>query len=89
VQAEAVADLVDAVTPLQAPGRIRSAGRNVDRAITAIDAALFEIIARLEASLDFPDEGYHFIDAADVPRRIRAVSRATSMPCLRMPAADE
>src|SRR4029077_17666621 len=31
-------------------------------AIAGIDAALFDLIARLEASVDFPDEGYHFIE---------------------------
>jgi tRNA modification GTPase len=31
------------------------------REITRIDAALFDLSARLEASLDFPDEGFHFI----------------------------
>jgi tRNA modification GTPase len=32
------------------------------RAIGEIDVALFDLIARLEASVDFPDEGYHFAD---------------------------
>ena len=32
------------------------------QAIAEIDAALFDLIARLEASVDFPEEGYHFID---------------------------
>jgi len=75
VQAEAVADLVDAVTPLQARVAFDQLDGTLTGRITAIDTALFEIIARLEASLDFPDEGYHFIDAAEVPRQIRAVSR--------------
>jgi tRNA modification GTPase len=30
-------------------------------AIGRLDAALFDLAARLEASLDFPDEGFHFI----------------------------
>jgi len=38
--------------------------------IGAIDADLFDLIARLEASLDFPDEGYHFIEPSDAARRI-------------------
>lgn len=60
-QAEAVADLIDAVTPLQA----RAAFDQLDGTLTArigeIDSALFDLIARLEASIDFPDEGYHFV----------------------------
>jgi tRNA modification GTPase len=30
--------------------------------IKALDALLLDLVARLEASLDFPDEGYHFIE---------------------------
>jgi tRNA modification GTPase len=41
--------------------------------IAAIDGDLFDLIARLEASLDFPDEGYHFIEPADAARRISCV----------------
>ncbi len=61
VQAEAVADLVDAVTPLQARAAFDQLEGTLTQAIATIDAALFDLIARLEASIDFPDEGYHFI----------------------------
>jgi tRNA modification GTPase len=61
IQAEAVADLIDAVTPLQARAAFDQLEGTLTAAITAIDRELFDIIARLEASLDFPDEGYHFV----------------------------
>src|SRR5688572_19122612 len=61
-QAEAVADLIDAVTPLQARAAFDQLQGTLTAAIAEIDAALFDLIARLEASIDFPDEGYHFID---------------------------
>ena len=61
-QAEAVADLIDAVTPLQARAAFDQLQGTLTEAIAEIDAALFDLIARLEASIDFPDEGYHFID---------------------------
>jgi tRNA modification GTPase len=61
VQAEAVADLVDAVTPLQARAAMDQLEGTLTAAIGRIDAALFDLAARLEASLDFPDEGFHFI----------------------------
>jgi tRNA modification GTPase len=64
-QAEAVADLVDAVTPLQARVAMDQLEGTLTRAIAEIDAALFDLIARLEASLDFPDEGFHFITVED------------------------
>jgi tRNA modification GTPase len=62
MQAEAVADLIDSVTPLQARAAFDQLNGSLTREISAIDAALFDLIARLEASVDFPEEGYHFID---------------------------
>jgi tRNA modification GTPase len=73
VQAEAVADLINAVTPLQARVAFDQLDGTLTTRIRAIEAALFELIARLEASLDFPDEGFHFVDAADVPGRITEI----------------
>ncbi len=66
VQAEAVADLIDAVTPLQARVAMDQLEGTLTRRIADIDAAVFDVVARLEASLDFPDEGFHFISRADV-----------------------
>jgi len=62
VQAEAVADLVDSVTPLQARLAYDQLEGTLSTEIRAIDTTLFDLIASLEASLDFPEEGYHFID---------------------------
>jgi tRNA modification GTPase len=61
IQAEAVADLVDAVTPLQARVAFDQLEGTLTSRIQELDAILFDLIARLEASIDFPDEGYHFI----------------------------
>jgi len=73
LQAEAVADLIDAVTPAQA----RVAADQLDGTLTtrlaAIDTSLFAVLARLEASLDFPDEGYHFIDPGAVAAEVEGV----------------
>ena len=45
---------------------VRSARGHADGARSrAIDAALFDLTRALEASLDFPDEGYHFVDAGE------------------------
>jgi tRNA modification GTPase len=73
VQAEAVADLVAAATPLQARTAFDQLEGTLTRRIGALDADLFDLIARLEASLDFPDEGYHFIDAAATRRRLSVI----------------
>lgn len=61
IQAEAVADLIDAVTPLQARVAFDQLEGTLTTRIKALDALLLDLVARLEASLDFPDEGYHFI----------------------------
>jgi tRNA modification GTPase len=66
VRAEAVADLIAAATPLQARVAFDQLQGTLTRRIGEIDAALFDLIARLEASLDFPDEGYHFVEPAAV-----------------------
>jgi tRNA modification GTPase len=73
VQAEAVRDLVDAVTPLQARAAFDQLEGTLTTAIREIDARLFDLTARLEASLDFPDEGYHFVDAQGAAREIDAL----------------
>jgi tRNA modification GTPase len=61
IQAEAVADLVDAVTPLQARAAFDQLEGTLTHSIGEIERELFDVIAKLEASLDFPDEGYHFV----------------------------
>ena len=72
-QAEAVADLVDAVTPLQARSAMDQLEGTLTGVIRAIDASLFDLAARLEASLDFPDEGFHFITRDETCAAIAAV----------------
>ena len=66
LQAEAVADLVDAVTPVQARVAFDQLEGTLTQAIARLDASLFDLIARLEASVDFPDEGYHFAQTGEV-----------------------
>ena len=76
VRAEAVADLIDAATPLQARVAFDQLQGTLTQRIAEIDATLFDLIARLEASLDFPDEGYHFIRPAQTALEIRGVLAA-------------
>jgi tRNA modification GTPase len=62
VQSEAVADLIDAATPMQARIAFDQLEGTLTERIATIDTKLFDLIARLEASLDFPDEGFHFVE---------------------------
>ncbi len=71
LQAEAIADLVAATTATQ----VRVASSHLDgslsRAITSMGDDLARLRALLEASLDFPDEGYHFIDPQVLVERLQ------------------
>lgn len=75
VQAEAVGDLIAAATPLQARLAFDQLEGTLTRRIAALDAELFDLIVRLEASLDFPDEGYHFIEPADIAAKLLGVAQ--------------
>jgi len=73
VQAEAVADLINAVTPQQARAAMDQLDGTVTAAITKIYASLFSLIARCEASLDFPDEGFHFVQQDEVRATLETI----------------
>lgn len=75
VQAEAVQDLVEAVTPLQARAAFDQLEGTLTSRIREVDQALFELTARLEASLDFPEEGYHFVEPGSAAEEIEAIGR--------------
>jgi tRNA modification GTPase len=74
VQAEAVGDLIDAVTPLQARAAFDQLDGTLTTRIRELDEALFDISARLEASLDFPEEGYHFVEPGQLSSEIMAIA---------------
>ena len=80
VQAEAVRDLVEAVTPLQARAAFDQLEGTLTTRIRETDGMLFELSARLEASLDFAEEGYHFVGAD------RAAGEIDAMMSARPPA---
>jgi tRNA modification GTPase len=73
VQAEAVAELIEAVTPLQARVAFDQLEGTLTARLRAIDSALLDLAARLEASLDFPEEGYHFITPEEADAALGSV----------------
>jgi tRNA modification GTPase len=82
VQAEAVADLIDAVTPLQARAAFDQLEGTLTERLSEIDGELFDLVARIEASLDFPDEGYHFVEAGEAAAALRAIeSKVAALLC--------
>ena len=80
MQAEAVRDLIDAATPLQARAAFDQLDGTLTREIAGIDAALFDLIARLEASVDCPDEGYHFVEPGALAQAVdELIARTTAL----------
>lgn len=72
VQAEAVADLVDAVTPLQARAAFDQLRGTLTSAVQGIERDLFSLAARLEAAVDFPEEPYAFVEPGEAAAAIDA-----------------
>ena len=77
VQAEAVGDIITAVTPLQARAAFDQLEGTVSGRISEIESGLFDLVTRLEASVDFPEEGYHFVDHQVVSRETRGLVEQT------------
>ncbi|MEP7117845.1 MAG: tRNA uridine-5-carboxymethylaminomethyl(34) synthesis GTPase MnmE [Acidobacteriota bacterium] len=78
VQAEAVRDLVAAVSPAQARAAFDQLEGTLSTALQAIAVAIRELELKLEASMDFPDEGYHFIERGEVGLALQAIRHELS-----------
>lgn len=76
VQAEAVADLIHAVTPAQARVAMDQMDGTLTQEIRRVGDQLFGVIAKCEASLDFPDEGFHFFEAGELRSALNQVAAA-------------
>jgi tRNA modification GTPase len=80
VQSESVADLINARTTLQAKLSLSNLEGTLSRSASAIRQTLLEVISRLEAALDFSEEGYEFITRDEVQGRLSdALKRLHSM----------
>ena len=71
VQAESIADLIDARTALQAKLSLDNLGGHLSDRAGALRAALLDVLARLEAALDFSEEGYEFIAREEAETIVR------------------
>lgn len=70
VQAESIADLINARTALQAKLSLSNLEGVLSRKAAAIRQTLLEVISRLEAALDFSEEGYEFISRHEALMRL-------------------
>jgi len=86
VQAEAIADLIESVTPRQAQLAMDQLHGTLTSEMAAVESALFDLIARLEASVDFPDEGYHFVGSGSAGAEIDTLVERLAR--LRMGASE-
>ncbi|MEO8382143.1 MAG: tRNA uridine-5-carboxymethylaminomethyl(34) synthesis GTPase MnmE [Acidobacteriota bacterium] len=77
VQAESIADLINARTALQAKLSLSNVEGALSRKAGFVRQTLLEVISRLEAALDFAEEGYEFITRNDVRERLEAALRET------------
>jgi tRNA modification GTPase len=80
VQAESVADLINARTVLQAKLSLSNLEGTLSRTAASIRQTLLEVISRLEAALDFSEEGYEFITPEEAQARLSsALSQVVSL----------
>lgn len=70
VQAEAVADLIDAATTAAARSALRSLQGEFSKAVHALTDELINLRMLVEATLDFPEEEIDFLKAADAFGRL-------------------
>ena len=73
VQAEAIADLIDASTEAAARGASRSLVGEFSREIGDIKTALVRLRMLVEATLDFPEEDIDFLQKADARGQLLAL----------------
>jgi tRNA modification GTPase len=72
-QAEAVRDLIDATTLYQARVAAQQAGGSVSRRIAPLKEQLLELIALLEAGIDFAEDDVSVASGGEILRRIAPV----------------
>jgi tRNA modification GTPase len=77
VQAESVADLINSRTALQAKLSLGNLHGVLSRRAAAVRESLLHVISRLEAALDFSEEGYEFITRDDARREIEGAIAET------------
>ncbi len=76
VQAEAVADLIDASTEAAARSAGRSLAGEFSRRIDAVVQSLVKLRMLVEATLDFPEEEIDFLQQADARGQLQQISAA-------------
>jgi tRNA modification GTPase len=74
VQAEAVLGVIEAEGPAQLQAALSQLGGNISRPVRQLRDQLVELIAHLEAGLDFVEEDIEFITAEELIRQLTEIS---------------
>jgi len=77
-QAEAIRDLIDATTLYQARVAARQAGGSVSRHLAPLKEQLLELIALLEAGIDFAEDDISVAGAEEILRRLAPILNGVS-----------
>src|SRR5450759_2693095 len=77
-QAEAVRDLIDSTTLYQARIAAQQAGGSVSRRMAPLKEQLLELIALLEAGIDFAEDDVSIAPPAEILRRLQPVVEGIS-----------
>ncbi|MCM2288159.1 MAG: tRNA uridine-5-carboxymethylaminomethyl(34) synthesis GTPase MnmE [Sulfuritalea sp.] len=88
VQAEAVADLIDAGTAAAARSALRSLSGEFSREVNGLVARLTELRMLVEATLDFPEEEIDVLRDTDAAQRLAAINTDLSILLARARAGS-
>ena len=83
VQAEAIADLIDASTEAAARGASRSLVGEFSNEVVGIKTALVRLRMLVEATLDFPEEDIDFLQKADARGQLHTLQASVAKVMLR------
>ena len=75
VQAEAVLSVIDAETPETLGAALDRLAGGISRPLASVREDLLNLLADIEAGLDFVDEDIEFVDAPEVLRRLAVASK--------------
>ena len=86
VQAEAVVDLIRSQTDLSCQVAMDGLSGRLSKEVNALSDRLANLLAEVEASIDFPDEDLDFIDLTTMQRTAEAIYN--DLDCLMATASD-
>ena len=78
-QAEAVIDLIQAKTEKSLQASLAQLEGNLKKKINNLRDKLVEIIAKIEAPMDFPDQGIEELNTIEIQRRVKSIQKEVTI----------